>query len=544
MQNSIDGLCRSLLCEVLEARPDLVQNVLPSQWEETQKTNFHDRSNLDISSKTINDALKALLTGTELYETRRFLFFIDGLDEYKETERRDQRHLVDMLVKWSKKSRGNLKLCVSSRENNIYMNSFSEDLRLRLHELTRVDIHTYATNHLGDSRFGTMRNELVGAIVSKAQGIFLWAILVVKKLRDRIEDDDDLDTMMALLEEVPSMLDKAFQHILDQQDDSKQKRAYKTLAILSMASRYDIKVSLLAYSFLCDYEKQKDFSICENSHKVLQKKIHQPNGLEEVCARAFKQLYGCCRGLVEAQEYDDQGNILKTRKRELDYTHRSIPEFFEAYAQKPKGQTVFGGFDVADALSSILWAEIKALNRAQVRSRSVHIRLAAILQMRCDAMIEIEPYRFISDMASFQKSIHHLEPPASNGANFTIPLGHEFSWDKNRSHCSRHQALLQLTGPEGVRVHVQQPSKRDDISIFSPLLTSLFAGDTGYFQKMLGHDSKILKSEFSRGLIARVCLMNGDTWQRLCGLRCFTPKTTVAIGTAQVSHRPSSCNRG
>jgi hypothetical protein len=60
----------------------LLPQALPHQWEQAQKAKLDDHSSLSISPKTINDALKSLLTGADLYKDHRFLFFIDGLDEY------------------------------------------------------------------------------------------------------------------------------------------------------------------------------------------------------------------------------------------------------------------------------------------------------------------------------------------------------------------------------------------------------------------------------------------------------------------------------
>ncbi|EEU36353.1 uncharacterized protein NECHADRAFT_52696, partial [Fusarium vanettenii 77-13-4] len=192
LQKSLQGLFRSLLYDVLTACPDLIRDTLPEYWRLAEQAPWQIQTRFNIPSCTVNSALQNVFSDVRLYRGHRFCFFIDGLDEYEGTDGQDPTHLVALLKSWVKDSHGCLKLCVSSREHNVFMNALSKDQRLRLHELTLFDMQEYVAGHLKDMPSDTLsehlRNDLITSIPEKADGIFLWTILVVRTIRRKIED--------------------------------------------------------------------------------------------------------------------------------------------------------------------------------------------------------------------------------------------------------------------------------------------------------------------------------------------------------------------
>ncbi|KAK4159252.1 hypothetical protein QBC43DRAFT_362076 [Cladorrhinum sp. PSN259] len=169
LQKSLAGLYRSLLHDVLEKCPELIPKILPFHWKEANAMPWQVQSDrLKINESELAPALGRIFSGEikEIYEYR-FCFFIDGLDEYDVTPQANHHALANLLIAWAKagSSSGGIKLCVSSRPDNAFIDIFSQERRLHLHELTRIDMKMY--------------------VRAKLQGISNLAITWLTRLRGR-----------------------------------------------------------------------------------------------------------------------------------------------------------------------------------------------------------------------------------------------------------------------------------------------------------------------------------------------------------------------
>ncbi|KAG7421532.1 hypothetical protein Forpe1208_v000105 [Fusarium oxysporum f. sp. rapae] len=104
LQNSINGMYRSLLYDILKACPSLIQHALPSLWDQAQQAPWQCQGQLDTSAKAIRDSLEKILTDRDfqcrLFERHRFCFFIGGLDEHEEIPNHDHIYLAKLLNGW------------------------------------------------------------------------------------------------------------------------------------------------------------------------------------------------------------------------------------------------------------------------------------------------------------------------------------------------------------------------------------------------------------------------------------------------------------
>jgi hypothetical protein len=183
LQKYLSGLYRSILHDVLKSCPELIPMLLPDQWNEAKSMPWQIQTQLQLRTEDIKAAFSRLRENQNLYEKHCFCYFIDGLDEYEETCSEDYTEIVRFLSDWTKTSRGNVKLCVSSREYNVFLNAFSSERRIRLQDLTRRDMERYVRGKLQIDESEDSET-LIQAIVDKGDGIFLWVALVVKTLRD------------------------------------------------------------------------------------------------------------------------------------------------------------------------------------------------------------------------------------------------------------------------------------------------------------------------------------------------------------------------
>lgn len=175
LQKSLAGLLRSLLYKTLEACPDLVPSVLPSKWRGAESMDWRVAAGLHITKTEIREAFHRLIAQKQLFKAHRFCFFIDGLDEFEGNHQDDYRTMTDLLQKWVAKSPEDMKLCVSSREYNVFLNAFSSTQRLRLQDLTRNDMLNYVRDKHDFSAIPNAQKyrEPDIDLVEKSNGIFL-----------------------------------------------------------------------------------------------------------------------------------------------------------------------------------------------------------------------------------------------------------------------------------------------------------------------------------------------------------------------------------
>ena len=218
MQKSREGLLRSLLYQLLEQCPDLAPNVCSDRWNR-QRCDLPD---FEISRWTRRELLQAfddLAKETAL--SSKLCFFIDGLDEYNG----EHADLIKMI--WRLADCPAVKICISSRLCLLFNNTFGRDniRKMALHEFTKDDIAKYAKNMVGESclfmqmvREESSAWDLVGEIVHKAQGVFLWVCFAVKSLLRGLEDKNELSTLRRRSDDFPNDLRDFFKRMIDTLD--------------------------------------------------------------------------------------------------------------------------------------------------------------------------------------------------------------------------------------------------------------------------------------------------------------------------------------
>jgi len=225
--------------------PDLIEDVLPGLWKRAGEIPWYDRSLVGISEKEVRDAFgQLMLHNSRFRESHCFCFFIDGLDEYDEAEY-VWRDMTNILNDWHDESPGTVKLCISSREDNVFMDAFPADTRLRLHELTKPDIETYVRDKLGSIKYQDTKDLFVREIPSRAHEIFLWVALVVRLVREQAENDPSPTTLRKYMDSLPEKLEELFQHIFDSMHKTDRIRACQVLAMIRISEKH-LEIAWLA----------------------------------------------------------------------------------------------------------------------------------------------------------------------------------------------------------------------------------------------------------------------------------------------------------
>ncbi|GAD97685.1 hypothetical protein AOR_1_590144 [Paecilomyces variotii No. 5] len=387
LQKSLAGLCRGLLHDVLRTCPELIPRVLYNVWGKASTTPWQVQLASEIPDCEIFEGFNHLIGLGSVSARHCFCFFIDGLDEFEENAHHDHRDLVSQLCKWSEVASGNIKLCVSSREHSVFMNNFASEKRLRLHELTRQDMIAFCQDRLGHL-VDEDKQRLVDRVVEKAQGIFLWVALVIGSIRRLWEDGASIAELEAEIDLLPDELFRLYEHILDSLGKTMRHKFYQTVAILRLARIYKIRLSLLRYSLLEDYDRDPEFAMAEH---FPQEDIHiTPTKREE---RGLRRLNGF-KGLLEP----DSGN-------EVDFCHRSVDEFLRDSDRLTNMKNYLGSFNAPDALSHILLGDLR-LGPTSTKDEDGWERdyslSTGLLCLRVDHELDKPPYSFLS----FLDNIH------------------------------------------------------------------------------------------------------------------------------------------
>jgi hypothetical protein len=375
MENSVTGLLRTLLYETIEQCPELASSVFPRQWSQVEALPWQAPVELHLDGDEIREAFTRLMENRNLPERRCFCFFIDGLDEFQETREEGYKELTQLLSSWTRTAPGDLKLCVSSREFDVFLDHFSGPQGLKLQDLTYDDIHQFVREKLeGNEKFLNLEKpknggeELISQVTDRADGVFLWVALVVKLLDDACDDEDQFSDLQRKVESTPQEVKDLFQQLFDSIRESDRDQSAQIFAIVLrlLESKWGLRLSLFRYSLLDHFHADPEFASKTNFQEQGCLIKTDDMDVKLRLKRARKQLYKCCKGLLEVQELEDdplggtfEGTHLKHR---ISLAHRSVHEFLFKKEIEQERSARLQGFDIFGAICQTFVAEVASLD--------------------------------------------------------------------------------------------------------------------------------------------------------------------------------------
>ncbi|KAI0893360.1 hypothetical protein F4806DRAFT_476715 [Annulohypoxylon nitens] len=330
-QKSLTGLCRSVLFSVLNQRPSLIPEVFPLFWNGNQPISPTDLAEL-TRPPTIKKAFQTLMDKAMTGDYCLCLF-IDGLDEY-EADSEDYWDLAKQLRNWTFHSRGNIKICVSSRPYDEFLQTFkpSEDMdhhQVHLHELNKSDIEMHCRiKFMKDEDFDKLEalrescHYLVAEIVDRSEGVFLWAVLVTRIILSEARRHGTSDDLKRKLDELPRDMDRLYSRILGSLSPADRKITNRILFVV-LTNPFHWHVNILGLESLIRRNKiQSDLNTNYTMYDA-EKHIHYvKNHLDE-----------WTRGLIETSTYRDfelhnyPSLVQPLLETGVKFLHRSLGEY-------------------------------------------------------------------------------------------------------------------------------------------------------------------------------------------------------------------------
>lgn len=225
-QKSREGMLRSILHQVLSTRRDIIPKIF-GQF-------FGNNLPLPQRFTAWTNLSSALISMLDHLRDSKICLFLDGLDEYRMIDRVDEyteeemdliydgtnedeawgrstwitdghREIAQFLRRF--KNRGNVKVCISSRELVVFEQEFRSFPRLQVHEHTAESIAQYCEGRLTDEAPDlTDYSDFVSLITGKSRGVFLWVRLIVDMLVNGKADGNSNEELLKTLDNLPPRL--------------------------------------------------------------------------------------------------------------------------------------------------------------------------------------------------------------------------------------------------------------------------------------------------------------------------------------------------
>jgi hypothetical protein len=294
IQMSFDGLVRTLLYEVAQNEAISMADLFPERWEEIRSSLISGRTSEELQPWTTSECLRTLRKLLlHPFDSMRFFFFVDGLDEFSG----DYTELIELLKEMA--TSPHIKMCVASRPWSVFQDAFNTGPNLTLQDLTHLDISLYINTKFYDNRGflelekgnSKLAAELTETILEKASGVFLWVRLAVQSLLHGLANGDRTIDLTQRLEELPEDLEMLFRKILDSIDPAYKVHSSQLFQLHRAGFKNANGVDLLLLSY------------ADDDDQALREEGDAPLGLLEFCYRMKsmeRRLDSRTKGLLEA----------------------------------------------------------------------------------------------------------------------------------------------------------------------------------------------------------------------------------------------------
>jgi hypothetical protein len=332
LQRSLQGLYRTLLASLIGGNNVLARIAFPD-WHVGDC--YHQPT-----AARLQTALSKILKHKEL--PHKYCFFIDGLDEYEEKNSELQLHLAKDMIALSKLR--DVKIVVSSRPEAVFVNRFMNRPTLRLQDLTANDIKAYVEDEIGlkMSQLPSPQDDPTGLfvlaeeVVARAEGVFLWVVLVVADLVIDISNMESYACLRKRLDKLQDDLNTFFRQILVERIDPEHRQQVARHLLIAKH-----KYSALAIHAISSEVKTNPDSIQPD-----------PCDLQETLRKSTH--------LAECLPLRSRG-LLSTRGQWIELIHSSMHEFLDEQDTQSLLQEQAGRFSIYLAIAFGLMAHAVVL---------------------------------------------------------------------------------------------------------------------------------------------------------------------------------------
>ncbi|RYP61146.1 hypothetical protein DL771_010220 [Monosporascus sp. 5C6A] len=312
LQRRISGCLRTLLHQIFEYDPAVLENAVKSHPELATKRSEHDWS--------VEELQRVLFEVVEA-SNATYCLFLDALDEIEPSQQQATVELAKSLGRLSR-----VKVCVSSRPEPVFQRTLGRYPTLKMQDLTGPAIHAYVRRVLAEHQetLEEPHSYFITTISGKADGVFLWAVLATHSLVRGISNGDDWDTLRKRTEDLPSDLYQLYQHMWSR-GNADRKLYREDAARIFWVMLYTPSIEACTDSLIYTVAASSDASAVE-LEACLQRQIES----QEVAAISQKyETWVAARtaGLVETKTESAEDGRGTFYYKGVQFIHRSVQEF-------------------------------------------------------------------------------------------------------------------------------------------------------------------------------------------------------------------------
>lgn len=228
IQVTARGFFRSLICQLLQQDRHLLDRFLPLY---RRKVNMHG-----IEWEWHTQELKDFLVSTSFEERKRPLFLvIDALDECDELHLEEVAEFLRDLVQVSPSNSSAIKVCLSGRYHPVI--HVEDGLEIHLDKHNKSDIVLYIERWLKPNDATPGLRRLATEVVTRASGVFLWVVLVVKTLVKARDEGETIHRMLQIVLDLPKQLNDLIRQLMKAITDDHQEDALRIMQWVLFSQR-------------------------------------------------------------------------------------------------------------------------------------------------------------------------------------------------------------------------------------------------------------------------------------------------------------------
>jgi hypothetical protein len=201
LERSTEGCYRSLIHQMLAAFPELRTTIqIPQSLSRGQA------SSVAMLQNIFHEAVLSL-------QQDHLVLMIDALDECDQQEIRSMVQSLGSLAQARELQGVTLSTCFASRHYPSITVRFCDSLSMEKSKGHEQDILMYARDSLA-IRPDVQREEILNQVIRKAEGAFLWVVLVVRILNESFDKGQSHDQLLDALSSIPDDLDALLASII------------------------------------------------------------------------------------------------------------------------------------------------------------------------------------------------------------------------------------------------------------------------------------------------------------------------------------------
>lgn len=223
LQKNLRGFLCSLIHQLLSNDHTLIDHILSRFLLATDKDTIGD---WEISE------LESVFHSILIQGKRSTFFLLDGLDEATETE--EMLQFLDSFI-----GMNNIKICLSSRGEDVFLQKFSKYDGFELNELTEDDMLQFVLTGIPETdRYPSdFLDGLRRLLVQKAEGVYLWLVIALESVKRGIRNNDEQHEIYLRLSKLPSKLEELYEDMWSRLGEDRhiyQKEAVRYFSLLIM----------------------------------------------------------------------------------------------------------------------------------------------------------------------------------------------------------------------------------------------------------------------------------------------------------------------